>query len=92
MREPITMPVLSDTMSNGKLVKWTKNLGDPIKKGETIAQVETDKALMDMEAFHDGFLAGPVAQEGSEIPVGQVIGYIVDKRDENSDLRPQPSS
>jgi len=78
MREAIIMPALSDTMNNGKLVKWTKKLGDSIKKGDTIAEVETDKAVMDLEAFHDGFLAGPLASEGAEIPVGQVIGYIVD--------------
>jgi pyruvate dehydrogenase E2 component (dihydrolipoamide acetyltransferase) len=80
MREAIIMPALSDTMNNGKLVKWTKKLGDPIKKGETIAEVETDKAVMDVEAFHEGILAGPLASEGAEIPVGQVIGYIVDNR------------
>ncbi len=80
MREAIIMPALSDTMNNGKLVKWTNKLGDPIKKGETIAEVETDKAVMDVEAFHEGILAGPLASEGAEIPVGQVIGYIVDNR------------
>jgi pyruvate dehydrogenase E2 component (dihydrolipoamide acetyltransferase) len=80
MREAIIMPALSDTMNNGKLVKWAKKLGDPIRKGETIAEVETDKAVMDVEAFHDGFLAGPLASEGAQIPVGQVIGYIVDNR------------
>ena len=85
MREPITMPVLSDTMSNVRLVKWIKKLGDPIRKGETIAEVETDKAVMEVEAFQDGFLAGPLAPEGAEMPVGQLIGYIADKPDEAAD-------
>lgn len=85
MREAITMPALSDTMNNGRLVKWAKKLGDPIRKGETIAEVETDKAVMEVEAFHDGFLGGPLAPESSEMPVGQVIGYIADSRGEATD-------
>ena len=78
MNQPITMPALSDTMSNGRLVRWTKHIGDPIKKGESIAEVETDKAIMDVEAFHDGYLGGPLTAEDTQVPVGQVIGYIAD--------------
>src|SRR5664280_1020848 len=78
MSEPITMPTLSDTMNSGRLVKWVMKLGDPIKKGDTIAEVETDKAVMEVTAFHDGYLAGPLALEGTEMPVGQIIGYIAD--------------
>lgn len=76
MSYAVTMPALSDTMSNGRLVKWTKKPGDAIKKGEVIAEVETDKAVMDVEAFEDGYLSGPLVAEGTEAPVGQVIGYI----------------
>ncbi|MGD0635009.1 MAG: pyruvate dehydrogenase complex dihydrolipoamide acetyltransferase [Beijerinckiaceae bacterium] len=78
MSEPITMPTLSDTMNSGRLVKWVMKLGDPIKKGDTIAEIETDKAVMEVTAFHDGYLAGPLALEGTEMPVGQIIGYIAD--------------
>ncbi len=78
MNQPIPMPALSDTMNNGRLVKWVKKIGDPIKKGESIANVETDKAVMDVEAFHDGYLAGPLAAEGSELPVGATIGFIAE--------------
>ncbi len=78
MSEPITMPTLSDTMNSGRLVKWVMKLGDPIKKGDTIAEIETDKAVMEVTAFHDGYLAGPLALEGAEMPVGQIIGYIAD--------------
>src|SRR5664279_4227847 len=78
MSEPITMPSLSDTMNTGRLVKWVKKLGDAIKKGDTIAEVETDKAVMEVAAFHDGYLAGPLAAEGTEMPVGKIIGYIAD--------------
>jgi pyruvate dehydrogenase E2 component (dihydrolipoamide acetyltransferase) len=78
MNQPVTMPALSDTMNNGRLVRWVKNVGDPIKKGEAIAEVETDKAVMDVEAFHDGYLAGPLAAIDTEMPVGGIIGYIAD--------------
>ncbi len=74
----ITMPALSDTMGAGRLVKWTKKSGDKIKKGDVIAEIETDKAVMDVEAFQDGYLSGPLADEGAEAPVGQIIGYIAD--------------
>lgn len=82
MSQPITMPALSDTMSNGRLVKWIKKPGDAISKGDVIAEVETDKAVMDVEAFQDGYLSGPLAEEGTEAPVGQIIGYIADNANE----------
>jgi pyruvate dehydrogenase E2 component (dihydrolipoamide acetyltransferase) len=78
MREPITLPTLSDTMETGRLVQWLKQPGDPVKKGDVLAEVETDKAIMDLEAFHTGYLAGPLAQVDADIPVGTVIGYISD--------------
>jgi pyruvate dehydrogenase E2 component (dihydrolipoamide acetyltransferase) len=78
MSHAITMPALSDTMSSGRLVKWNKKPGDAVKKGEVIAEVETDKAVMDVEAFEGGYLSGPLVAEGTEAPVGQVIGYISD--------------
>ena len=96
MNQPIAMPALSDTMNNGRLVKWVKKIGDPIKKGESVADVETDKAVMDVEAFHDGYLAGPLAAEGSEMPVGATIGYIADSLDavvpSAPEARPLPST
>lgn len=79
MREVITMPALSDTMGTGRLVKWTKQAGDKIKKGDVVAEVETDKAVMELEAFQDGYLSGPLAAEGTEAPVGQTIGFIADR-------------
>jgi pyruvate dehydrogenase E2 component (dihydrolipoamide acetyltransferase) len=65
-------------MNNGRLAKWLKKPGDKVKSGEAIAEVETDKAIMEVEAFHDGYLAGPLAAIDSEFPVGQTIGYIAD--------------
>ena len=85
MSAAITMPALSDTMSNGRLVKWTKKPGDKVKKGDVIAEVETDKAVMEVEAFQDGYLSGPLAAEGTEAPVGETIGYISDSPAEVSE-------
>ncbi|BCX89689.1 pyruvate dehydrogenase E2 component (dihydrolipoamide acetyltransferase) [Methylomarinovum tepidoasis] len=82
MKQPIIMPVLSDTMEVGRLVRWLKKPGDPVKKGEVIAEVESDKAVMELEAFSDGWIAGPLAPEGSEIAVKQVIGWIADNPEE----------
>ncbi|MCE5388506.1 MAG: 2-oxo acid dehydrogenase subunit E2 [Acidithiobacillus sp.] len=77
-KEPILMPVLSDTMQTGRLTRWNKSVGDPVHKGDAIAEVETDKAILDVEAFADGYLAGPLAPLDEDIPVRQVIGYLVD--------------
>ncbi len=82
MKHPIAMPALSDTMSNGRLVKWLKAVGDPVRHGEVIAEIETDKAIMDVEAFRDGFLSGPLAPVDAELPVGQAMGYTADTRAE----------
>lgn len=75
----VVMPALSDTMATGRLVKWLKQPGDPVKKGESVAEVETDKAIMDVEVFRDGYLAGPLAALDTDIPVGQPIAYLADQ-------------
>ena len=85
MKQPITMPVLSDTMETGRLVRWNKQPGAAVKKGEALAEVETDKAILDVEAFADGFLAGPLAPVDTDIPVRQVIGYLVDQAGEGQE-------
>ena len=77
-REPIRMPVLSDTMKSGRLVGWQKQVGDPVHRGDLLAEVESDKAVMDLEAFADGYLGGPLADIGVDLPTGSVIGYLTD--------------
>ncbi|MGD0462483.1 MAG: dihydrolipoyl dehydrogenase [Tepidisphaeraceae bacterium] len=72
----ITMPQLSDTMTEGTVVKWHKKEGEKIRGGEEVADIETDKATMPMEAFDSGTLAVIVAGEGQKVMVGQVIGVI----------------
>ncbi len=80
MAEPyeIKMPQLSDTMTEGVVVTWEKQVGDKIKRGDIVATVETDKAVMDVEVFRDGYLSGPIAAIDSTVAVGQAIGYIVE--------------
>ncbi len=74
----ITMPKLSDTMTEGTLVAWKKKSGDKVSSGEVIAEVETDKATMEMEAFEDGVLTDLVP-EGTKVSVGEKIAVIQGK-------------
>ena len=72
----ITMPKLSDTMTEGTLVSWKKQKGDKVSSGDVIAEVETDKATMEMEAFEDGVLSEIYVQEGQKVAVGEKIAVI----------------
>ena len=72
----ITMPKLSDTMTEGAVVAWRKAVGDRIERGEVIAEVETDKATMELEAFASGVLLEIRVDAGKTVPVGTVIGLI----------------
>ena len=76
MPTEITMPKLSDTMSEGHLGVWKKQIGDRIERGDVIAEVETDKATMDLEAFASGFLIEQRVAAGETVPVGTIIGLI----------------
>ena len=70
------MEALSPTMEEGRLVKWTKREGDAVKTGDTLAEVETDKAVMELVARADGQLIKVMVSEGSTVPVGNVVAYI----------------
>src|SRR5450631_2931895 len=72
----ITMPKLSDTMTDGQFISWRKNIGDRIERGDIIAEVETDKAVMELEAFASGILIKTMAKAGETVPVGTVLGLI----------------
>lgn len=78
----IDMPKLSDTMTVGTLVKWLKNEGDEVANGDMIAEVETDKATMEVECFDDGFLLKRYCSEGDEVPVGGPIAAVGEKGEE----------
>ncbi len=71
----ITMPKLSDTMTEGVLIAWKKKAGESVSSGEVIAEVETDKATMEMEAFEDGVLS-ELVPEGTRVAVGEKIAVI----------------
>lgn len=78
----ITMPALSSTMKEGKVVSWLKSEGDEIEAGEAIMVVESDKADMDVEAFEDGFLAKIIVGEGEMAPVGEAVALIAESESE----------
>ena len=73
----IKMPQLSDTMTEGVVVSWEKAIGDKIERGDIVATVETDKAIMDVEVFRDGYLSGPLSAVDSTVPVGGAMAYLV---------------
>ena len=76
MAEVIKMPKMSDTMTDGVLAKWHKKVGDKIKSGDVIAEIETDKATMDFESYQDGTLLFIGIEEGQGAPVDSVIAVI----------------
>jgi pyruvate dehydrogenase E2 component (dihydrolipoamide acetyltransferase) len=78
----IFMPALSSTMTEGKIVEWLKQPGQRVERGESVLVVESDKADMDVEAFHGGFLAAVLMPAGGTAPVGETIGLIVDSEAE----------
>ncbi len=71
-----TMPKFGETMTQGIVVKWYKAVGDPIKKGETLLDIETDKATIETEVFQDGYILAILAEEGETLPVGAPLAYI----------------
>ena len=84
MATKVVMEALSPTMEEGRLVKWLKNEGDAVKTGDILAEVETDKAVMDLVARADGVLRKRLANEGDASPVGTMLGIIAGA-DENID-------
>src|SRR5437868_14563649 len=73
----ILMPALSPTMEKGNLAKWLKKEGDKVKSGDVIAEIETDKATMEVEAVDEGTIAKIVVPEGTaDVPVNQVIAVL----------------
>src|SRR3954468_5898157 len=87
MPADITMPQLSDTMTEGTVVKWYKKEGDKVKEGEKIADVETDKAVMEMEAFEGGTLAKIAVPEGGKVAVGAVIAILATAKENIDEVK-----
>ena len=76
MASRVVMPKLTDTMEEGVLLAWKKREGDPVQAGEALAEIETDKAIMDLEAFASGILRKILVQEGATVMSGTLIGVI----------------
>ena len=86
MAEIIKMPRLSDTMEEGTVAKWLKNVGDAIEEGDILAEIETDKATMEFESFYEGTLLHIGIQEGDGAPVDSLLAIIGDEGEDISSL------
>src|SRR5262249_16120646 len=76
MASRVVMPKLTGTMEEGVLVAWNKREGDQVEAGEAIADIETDKAIMDLESFASGILRKILVQDGATVMSGTLIGVI----------------
>lgn len=86
MAEIINMPRLSDTMEEGTVAKWLKNVGDKVEEGDILAEIETDKATMEFESFHEGVLLHIGIQEGDGAPVDSLLAIIGEEGEDISAL------
>ena len=76
MATTVVMPQMGYDMQEGTLIRWLKQEGEEVKRGEPIAEIETDKAVVEMEAYASGILLKAVVAEGTTVPVGQAIAFI----------------
>ncbi|GER81902.1 acetyltransferase component of pyruvate dehydrogenase complex [Thermogemmatispora aurantia] len=93
----VTMPRLSDTMQEGTIARWLKKPGDRVERGDVLAEIETDKATMELQAYESGVLEKILIQEGESAPIGQVIALIgsgaaVADQEEARAMRPAPQT
>lgn len=88
----IEMPKLSDTMTEGTLVKWIKKVGETVAVGDILAEVETDKATMEMEAFDEGILAEIYVPDGGKVQVGQKLAILTAKGEKLDSKGPPPAA
>lgn len=79
MRTPVEMPKLGYDMERGRISAWVKQVGDQVSRGEVILEVETDKATVEVEALAEGRLVEILHDSGTDLPVGEVIGYLDDE-------------
>ena len=87
----IQMPRLSDTMEEGVIAAWKKQVGDTINRGDVVAEIETDKALMELEAFDDGVLEKVLVGEGQTVPIGTPIAVLGDGSGAAAEAAPAPA-
>ncbi|MEV0050950.1 pyruvate dehydrogenase complex dihydrolipoamide acetyltransferase [Saccharopolyspora shandongensis] len=87
----IQMPRLSDTMEEGVISTWHKNVGDQVKRGEVMAEIETDKAIMELEAYDDGVLEKILVDAGATVPIGTPIAILGDGSGAAAEAAPAPA-
>ena len=92
MISEVTMPSMGADMTEGTIVKWLKKEGDEVKRGDKLAEIETDKTVVEMECYNDGILKKIIVNEGQAVPVGDLIAYIGDANDEVPDNSTDVSS
>ncbi|HNO66193.1 MAG TPA: E3 binding domain-containing protein [Tepidiformaceae bacterium] len=86
----VTMPQMGADMTEGTIVKWLKSVGDNVTRGEMIAEIETDKANVELEAFESGTLLKVIAEEGEVVPVGEVIAVLGAPNEATPDIDRKP--
>src|SRR3954468_18459537 len=92
MANQVVMPKLSPTMEEGQLARWLKNEGDKVSMGEPLAEIDTDKATMEMQALSNGVLRKIIIQAGESAPLGQMIAVIGEPDEDISALLSQAGS
>ena len=90
MASDVIMPQMGFDMTEGMVVRWLKREGDVVTRGESIAEIETDKATVELEAYESGVMARILVPEGVVVPVGETIGLIAEPGEQVTDL-PIPS-
>ena len=90
MATPIVMPRMNYDMREGTVVRWHKAEGDTVSRGEVIAEIETDKATVEMESFWDGILGKIVVEEGRAVPVGEVLAVVTEPGEAVPPMEPSP--
>ena len=88
MAADVVMPRLSDSMEEGTVLRWLKSVGDEVKRGDELVEIETDKANMTYEATDEGTLVEILADEGATLPIGEPIARIGDPSEASGDGRP----
>lgn len=89
MATEVIMPALEMSQESGLLVQWLKSEGEFVAQGEPLMEIETDKAVMEIEASAAGILSGVTAQPGDEVPVGQIIGWLLEKGEKLPSVQPE---
>src|SRR5947208_1274085 len=93
MASEVLMPALSPTMTEGKIARWVKNVGEPVRAGDVLAEIETDKATMEVEAVDEGVLAKIVIPEGTDhVAVNTPIAVIAENGEDVGEVEAKPRS